>query len=373
MDPQEEARIRAQEKRRAYREANADKLREYKRKWLAENPEKHRQHNRDYATRQRQRAKQRDRERERQRAWREANREHVRETQRKWVEANKERVREIGRESYHRNKERRLEGMRDRDKAQRQDPEKVAKQKAYRKANREHLNELQRQRRARDPEATRRDQRERKQREKRRIELGLPKVPRHRTSKNEQLAHERESAAFFERRRDAKAIRGLEVEGASLAMVASYDRWSARRAAERSANRVLAGYLAHHIAPQRVAELASTVSQREREQIRMDHVARYLRGGPPVDVDGEVRARVTPYVIDELSAQAGVPIFIPAAARKRALTPLSPELRAIQERRNISYPTTVNNGVLPREAAQGAPARQLNERSAERGNEGRSR
>lgn len=294
----------------------ARKRREYKREWIAKNPERHRQHSRDSAARKRAAEPLRAKERERVRKWREQNPERVKERQRAWEEANPERRREIGRASYHRNKEKRREKNLAAQAANRADPVQAKKREAWRKANRERLNELQRQRRAANPEATAAYQREWRRIEKRRVELGLPKVAKRRHTELGRRTHEHQAEEFFNRRVTKSRMRNLAKEARSVRNEAAGQRDAADKRVEAMSNRALGGYLVHRAAPELIrAEYDLINVPGFRRDLRMDLLARQIRGGPAFDLDKELWAAAGRRVFERMTRELGVPIYVPAVAR----------------------------------------------------------
>ncbi len=118
-------------------------------------------------------------------------------------------------------------------------------------------------------------------------------------------------------------------------------------AAEDLANRVLSGYVAHRAVPPLIdVEVEKILATGIREELRMDLIARHARGGPPVDVDREIRRMAIRQVITNLSDKIGIPIFIPQEAR------LQPSLR---EETRQSLASRIDSAVAA--AKRSAPSR----------------
>ncbi|WP_345750911.1 hypothetical protein [Microbacterium rhizophilus] len=295
----DQARQRQLDANRRWREQNADRIREYRERtkpqraaYEAANREKILEQKRQAERRRTARLKaqeaQRERDRDRARAWQQANPERVRERQREWTEKNREKVRAAQRAYYHRNREDRLEAMRERNAQRRKDPMVRAKERAYRLSHRDDLNAQQTARRS-TPEGRAKhnlDQRERRQREKRRRELGLPPRPRHRSTISERAANAAAAAEFFTRVRSSRELRRLQRELAAV---------RAEKHEVESRDQLATDERAHareQLHRQIGAFLESPASGRLREEVRMDAIARTLRGLTPYDdLEGETRRR----------------------------------------------------------------------------------
>lgn len=341
-DLEEARRARRREYGRAYREANADRLKEKKREWVENNRERHNAHGRATAARKRQKEAQKKRASERSREWAKAHPEQERERKRLWIEKNRERVREQDRASYQRNIEKRREQQRTSD-AQRRADLSVREQRAkHRQQNREHLNELQRQRRAADPEASRRYNREWKQRERRRVELGLPKVQAHRSTKNDRAVHERDAAEFFGRRLLVERRRRILSEGRGIRVDTERQKDREERSAHVVAENAVRAFLAHHVMKAVVDRHVQAIHQAgRREEIRMDLVALRARGGPSIDIDAHIRRIATKEAIADVEKRLGVPIFIPKAARISAPETTAPDTGPVAGRHSPSGPLSL--------------------------------
>lgn len=235
----------------------------------------------------------RERARERVRAWAAANPERVRQRQRGWSGKNPERVREHKRNYYHRNREIRRAASRDQNARRRQDPAEREKARLYQVEHREHRNLQQNERRSTPGarEKHNREQNERRARERRRRELGLPPRPMHRATINERARNAAAAEEFFTRKRNARELRILGEELAEVHTESALGSEARRRA--NLAARIRAD-------AERPARIAAAVSRlletgdgiRLKEAVRMDSIARTLRGkGPYPDLDVEVRRR----------------------------------------------------------------------------------
>lgn len=302
--------------RREYKKNMTPEQRErakaYQREWVRLNPEKNRQHSRDSARRAREKEAKRVKENERQKAWRDANPEHVRERSEQWRKANLERAREISRDSYHRRKEANAEKQRGRLAELRKDPARQEKHREYQRANREKINARQRELRAANREKVNAYQRERKQIIKRRVELGLPEIKRHRVTKNDRAQYARESAAFYGKKVTQVRLERLQKEAAEVSLQARGARAEQQLTIDSRNDQVLAGYLAHLTVRARVeARLKEIDHPQLREDLRMDLIARQARGGPRGDVDQELRKIALKDVLTDLRSRIKVPLFVP--------------------------------------------------------------
>jgi len=145
-----------------------------------------------------------------------------------------------------------------------------------------------------DPEARdkhNQEQNERRRRERRRHQLGLPPRRAHRATINEREANGSAAHAFFSRRRGAGEIRLLregQAEVRAAASLASDALWGQELAA-----RIRADATGPARAAAAVNELLATeVGTRLREEVKMDSIARRVRGAEPYpDAGAEVRRR----------------------------------------------------------------------------------
>ena len=315
-------RERAREYRREYRNANLEREREYKRNWMREararekaNPAETARRREEKALRETKQEERRRKDRERAKAWAEKNPERLREQQRAWDERNKERRREIARNYYHRHRDEVRAAMRERNAERRRDPAVIAGRKEYVANNREHLNALQRARREANRGAVNKDQQERKRIEKRRIELGLPKIPRHRSLKNDRREHEQSAEQFFSRRRTAEHKRKLRTEREKVELATHRAQVVDERAAAAAGEKVLRGYLAHKLVSDTITQYLQTADgARLREEVRMDLIARRARGGGHVDPAVEARRRATPICVEALNEKLKMKMVIPKPA-----------------------------------------------------------
>ena len=343
LSPEEARQHRAQSQRR-WRQANPG----YERAWREANPEKVRQQRtaererraafdpqereqflrqkRESAqarlARQKEQEAHRQRDRDRSRAWAQAHPTQARERKQAWAEANRERVREQKLAYYYRHREERQYANRARSAARRQSPTGQAQDFLYRQNESERYKAHADARRA-DPEkraAHNVYQNEWRRRERRRIQLDLPRRAAHRARTNEVLDDDRAAEAFFARPRSRAEKQGLGEElvevrvaaltaeqatGASLAGLAARIREAMERPARLSA------------AVDRF--LASPAGSRLREEVRMDVIARSARGIPAyLDLGAELRRRAHAVV-----ENAGLPTAAaPRVRRPAAVLPL---------------------------------------------------
>jgi len=267
--------------------------------YLQENSEKIRQQKRLAEQRRQVRLKEqevrRQRERDRARAWAKAHPEEVRARQQAWVESNRERVRQQKLAYYYRHHEERKYAGRERNTARRQNPVAQAQALLYRESERDR-NKARATARRTDTatrEAHNRYQNEWRRRERRRIQLGLPRRLAHRPTKNERIDHERAANEFFSRHRTRTDRLGLREDGAVVRTAAYIDATHRDRTLARRA----ATMLAEAQRPARLnaaidAHLASRAGIRLREEVRMDDLARRLRGAPAyLNLETELRRR----------------------------------------------------------------------------------
>lgn len=286
--------------------------RDYQNVWLKANAEKHREHSRKSWHRAKEKAARRAKQMERQKVWREANPERVREYSERWRKANPERARQIARDSYHRRKAVKGEQQRDRLAAYRQDPERKAKQLAYQRANRDKLNARQRELRAANRDKVNAYQQERKKIERRRIALDLPKIKRHRWTKNERLQYERDELALFNKKNTPARLAALRAEAQGVSLDVGGARASEQLEQQAKASQVLAGYLAHLTLKDRVTvRLREIDTPKRRAEIRMDQIALQARGGPKVSVDQTLQSMALKDVLTDLKKQIGIPLYVP--------------------------------------------------------------
>lgn len=287
-DPRKTDRAKAAQYREtAKRKRDADP--ELREKWL----QRKREEAKRYQARRKAKEERQARNRERVDAWRKANPERVAERQRRWTEENRDKVRAHQLDYYYRHHDERLVAMRDRNAARRADPAQREKQRKYVADNRERLNARQRERRS-TPEGRekhRREQREYRQREKRRRELGLPPRPRHRSTVNERARNEAAAEEFFSRPRTQQELIRLEKEGAAIRV----SRIKAERTDEQIRADIAATVRENDDAMRRVnVFLHSSSGRRLQEEVRMDSVARQLRGlAPYADLTDEARRRAS--------------------------------------------------------------------------------
>lgn len=276
----------AEYRRRAKERREADpQLREA---WL----QRKREETKRYVAKKKQQEQHRRREVDRVKAWVEANPERAAETRRRWAENNPEKIRAAQLAYYYRHRGTRLEAMRDRDAAHRADPAQREKQRRYVAQHREHLNALQRARRStpEGQEKHRVEQREWRQRERRRKQLGLPPRARHRATTNERSRNAAAAEAFFSRRRARYEIDRLFVERIAPGRIERANSNADDRARRETAKRVDIDRAEN----ERIGVLMGSIAgERVREEIRMDSIARQLRGlAPYTDVDLEARRRL---------------------------------------------------------------------------------
>lgn len=299
MSDQRSDRKRA--RRAAYYAEHRDEQLTASRVWKAANPDRAREHNRvsmrrayqrrKAAERRRQAARERyaanrDRERERSRQYRINNPDRMREYKQRFRERHPERVAEQNRRSNRawrdRNADRLRETNKDRATVRRQeDPD------AYRRwyaANRE-------QQRARGREASRLRSRLKK--------LGLPPRRIHRVYAADKRANAAAADAFFTR---PPARTGPVITGGDPAALHP-ERLDARR---RVMEKMTAGYAKRRAADAALLRLPGHVEThrarhgvRVREEVRMDSIARQLRGKPPLDIDNETDRRIWRTVASE--------------------------------------------------------------------------
>lgn len=320
----------AKEARRRYREANPEKIAADHRAWRERNPERSRELNRESSKRQAHRRRQRQKKNAHSRQWYAENRdvalergrrfraEHpdkVRAYQRRYKERHPERARRNAREGAQRHRDANADAIRERQRlhaaVRRQE-----KPNAHREWYEKNLEEQ----RARGRED---------QRRLRRLKaLGLPTKRNHRIYAEQRRAHDAAADAYFARRRSAAergAIAAEAVDGSVLdipkgvakrrrvvlndqSMPSNRDpsAWSTtgdlppivlqwRLARDLNALKEAHDKLVEKIRADRpqIFELHRQRNEaRLREEIRLDSIARQLRGLQPHDVEQELAARV---------------------------------------------------------------------------------
>ena len=291
---------RQRESRARYRAAYPDRVRQSKR-----------------GNRERRRArleaelKRRTRDRQRVHEWAAAHPDRARERSRVWSEQNPDRRRELQRNYYQRNQEERRRATREQNTRRRKDLVQRERERQHQAARREVRN-AQQMARLSDPEARdkhNQEQNERRRRERRRRQLGLPPRRTHRATINEREANGSAAHAFFSRRRGAGEIRLLregQAEVRAAASLASDALWGQELAA-----RIRADATGPARAAAAVNELLATeVGTRLREEVKMDSIARRVRGAEPYpDAEAEVRRRALNAITARRAALAegGVP------------------------------------------------------------------
>jgi hypothetical protein len=302
-----------------------ERRRQSREKYRAADPERaRRQHvESQRRSRERERAEQtrRKRARERVRDWTAANPERAQARKEAWKQQNPERVREHKRNYYARNREQRQQAAREQNARRRQDPAVREQELHYRTANREQLNAQQRARRS-DPAIRAKDnerQNERRRLDRRLRKLGLPPRPLRRTTINERAANAAAADRFFTRRRGDGQISDLRKELVAIRAEAargSEERWHAELQARVRADAarpariraLLDGYL------------ATPAGAILREEVRMDSIARRVRGADPyASLHGELRRRAAAAL---MARRGGLPSPTPLTerSRKRTLT-----------------------------------------------------
>lgn len=283
----EQARLEAQrERRRANRE-----------KYKAADADRVRQQNRDSMRRSRERARalkaRQERDRARVKAGTAANPERAAARRDAWAEQHPDRVREHQRNYYHRNREVRQAASRDQSARRREDPAVREMARQYQAARLEHRNAQQNARRS-DPsvrEKLNREQNERRRRERRRQALGLAPRPMHRATINERARNAAEAAAFAARKWSKQDLQRLQEELREVRAETArspHGRWAAELEAQIRADAAKPARLDAAID----RHLRGRAGPVLREEVRMDSIARELRGvGPYPNVEAEVRRR----------------------------------------------------------------------------------
>jgi len=307
---------------RQWKDVNPEKVRQQREKekerrpaYLAANRETILQRTRDAERRRVARIKAQEAQRQRARAyareWASAHPEETRARKQAWAERNREKVRERKRAYYYRHHEERKYASREQAARRRQDPIVQAQELVYRDAERDRYKAHADSYRA-DPAkraAHNEYQNDWRRRERRRLRLGLPRVAAHRPTANERIDNAQASDAFFSRTRTPRELTELtdelaEVRNAGYAAADLRDRGVAA-AAQR-----IRGELERPARQAAAVEayLASPAGRRLREEIRMDVVARRLRGAPPyLDLEAELRRRAAMALVDaETAGDTGI-------------------------------------------------------------------
>ena len=281
-------------------DSDAERLkrrRESREKYRAAHPDRVRQSSKDNLARRRARLEveehRRAADRARAREWAAAYPDRARERSRAWSEQHPERRRELQRDYYRRNAEDRRRATRDQNTRRRQNPAQREQERQYQAERRDVRNAQQTIRRS-DPEIRERqnqDQNERRRRERRRRQLGLPPRLPHRTTLNAREENASAARAFFSQRRGPRAIRLLREEQAEVRAAAWLGSEACR--AEGLMALIEADARRPALLTAAVNEILSTeVGARLREEVRMDSIARRLRGATPYpDAEAEALRR----------------------------------------------------------------------------------
>jgi hypothetical protein len=335
-DGEEDRRVRRREYQRRYRQANLERVRQWQREWRAANPEKVRagqERGRDAIARynaenrekilaqkriaernrlERVKKERQARERavERARRWDEAHPGNVRERERRYRQAHREQIRARQREYYAAHKE---EIKRRNAERYRTDDKYRETRRRYRDGHREQIRERERVYRS-DPELYQRRlqyNREWRQRERRRLKAGLPRLQAHHTSKADQRANAAAADAFFTRTRGAQERRRILAEFDQLRDEKENARLiEHRRRAERAA-----------IARERAGRIDAYLhryGRRLREEVRLDSRARELRGAPPYpDLEAETRRRAAAALAEKSRRRGPLPSLEPGTVGRR--------------------------------------------------------
>jgi hypothetical protein len=299
-----QARAKAREWQQRWRAANPELVKEYRQRererraqYQAANPEKVRQDRRDYEQRRQERLTaeetRRTKNRQRAREWAAANPERARARREAWNGQHPERVRELQRNYHQRNIDERKRAARDQNTRRRQDPAQRERERGYQTARSDVRNAGQRARRA-DPELREKlnqEQNERRRRERRRRQLGLPPRRPHRATINERAENAAAASVFFSRRHSPSDVRALlqdQAEVRAASSLTSDPFWAAELAAQIRAD----ARLPARIAALTDQKLATFEGARLREEVRLDSVARTLRGAQPyANLEAEARRR----------------------------------------------------------------------------------
>jgi hypothetical protein len=282
-------------------DANAERLRrarESRLRYRLAHPDRVRRTIRENRARKRVRLKaeesRRARDRARARAWAAEHPDLARERKELWSQQNSDRRREHQRNYYVRHQEERQRAGREQNTRRRQDPAQREREGQYQAERREHRTTQQRARRS-SPETRDRlnaEQNERRQRERRRQQLGLPSRRPHRATTNEREANQLAADAFFGRRRGTREIELLREERLDVRVRASQAPGAFWQDDLRAQVRLDAAKPA--LIRAAVDELLSSRAGRLlREEVRLDSIARQVRGTDPFpDADAEARRRV---------------------------------------------------------------------------------
>jgi hypothetical protein len=299
-----QARAKAREWQQRWRAANPELIKQYRRRererraqYQAANPEKVRQDRRDYELRRQERLKAEDarrtQNRQRAREWAAANPERARARREAWNEQHPERVRELQRNYYQRNSDERKRAARDQNARRRKDPAQREREREYQAARSDARSAGQRVRRA-DPEVRdklNQEQNERRRRERRRRQLGLPPRRPHLATITERAENAAAASAFLSRRHSPSEVRALlqkQAEVRAATSLTSDSFWAAELAAQIRAD----ARLPARIAALTKQKLATGEGARLREEVRLDSVARTLRGAQPyANLEAEARRR----------------------------------------------------------------------------------
>lgn len=329
----DEAREHRLEVQRRWKAANPERVQRYRenaRRQAQQDPE-HREkilkQKRDAEHRRQARLKvteaRREHDRERVRQWAAAHPERVRARQQDWVQRNHERVREQKRAYYHRNLEQRQYVNRERNAKRRKDPAQLDRERAYRTAN-QGVHEAATNAHRSDPAVRERhnqDQRDRRQREKRRRELGLPPLPLHRSTLNERADATAAADMFFTRPRTKSDIKMLRAELDQLHKTITRDVViDIRHQAELAARIRTALERPARINAAIDTYLKSPVGARLHEEVRMDSIARQIRGANPYpSLEAEVRRRA----IAKISTERRTSVSAAASRTSRSILPVA--------------------------------------------------
>lgn len=279
---------REREYKSRYREEHREEIRAYRAQYHAENRDEVNRKNREYmrerSRKMRAQKERRERQREREHARYAADPGKRRAQIERWREAHPEKNAEYSKRYYERHRSARVKRAQEwRD----LHPEKHAQaMKDWQQRNRENLSEYQRRYRAENPEAYQRAlaaTRERQKVQRRLKILGLPAPKMSRVKARDRRANESAAQEFFERDRAAAARKRIMAEYTPLDQ-AALEEWRARSPLARRRDAQLSRFRRQlTTGAGRVAEI--------REEVRMDAVARHLRGDS-LDAPAELRQRV---------------------------------------------------------------------------------
>ncbi|MGE3193858.1 MAG: hypothetical protein AB7K08_10360 [Microbacteriaceae bacterium] len=240
------------------------------------------------------------RNRDRVKAWAEANPDRVKARRDAWLAANQDRQREHARNYYHRHKAERQQAAREQNARRRTDPAYRAAEQEYRNGRREVLNEQQNRRRS-TPEgraAHNAEQNARRRIDRRLHKLGLPPRPKHRWTIDERLEMERELASADRRRWTKADIAALQEE---LRGIRGETWWHTEERWRAALERRIEADLAYPAKLANAVEkfLATREGRQLHEDVRLDAIARILRGARPYpSLDAEARRRAQEVVLD---------------------------------------------------------------------------